>query len=418
MRNLLAITLLTCFAALLSAGSALADEPIVTSEPAAVDGPILGDGHVEPGHVNLLPRFWVEADYLLLWTKSQPLPSLVTTGPTSVLGPAGTPGVIGGFGTSTLLGGTPVRYDPGSGVRVLLGSWLDHDCCIGAEASYFFVDERGYQRSLSQPGVPGTNALSIPFFNPNIAQESSVAVAFPRAVSPIGGQVILSVSTRLQGWEANGIFKVIEKPHARTDLLVGYRQLALDEGLYFDTSSSNVGQADIFRTSDSFRCSNDFHGLQVGVRQQVYYHKIYFRGAAKLALGNMHQTTTIDGSLTTNDLVGLGGQTRTFRGGYLALPTNIGRVSTDRFAFIPEVTGGVGLHVTDCLRVTASYTFMYLTTVVRPGDQISRTINPTQGQAYTGNVNSTLTGPAVPTYPGRTTDYMIQGLNVGLEVRF
>src|SRR5262249_4847618 len=113
-----------------------------------------------------------------------------------------------------------------------------------------------------------------------------------------------------------------------------------------------------------------------------------------------------------------GGTLQRARGGYFVLPTNSGHFATDRFGFSPEATVGAGAQICDWMRVSVNYTFLYLSTVARPGDQLDRVINPTQGRAYTGDPNSVLVGPPRPMYQGRSNEYWMMGLSIGAEVRF
>lgn len=422
MRITLSITLGCCLAL---AGAARADEVVSLAPPLVAssmpESSALTDAHVSGGGHGL-PRFWAEADYLLVSAKAAPTPPLLTSGSSAVLGPNGFPGTLGGVGTTTVLGGSNLAFNPASGLRLTAGAWLNDDACYGLESSYFRVQERTELRSASSPGTPGSAPLAVPYFNAALQQESSVAIAFDQAVNPIAGGALLSVTTRIQGFELNGSCRLYEgsTPYlgARLDLLFGYRWIGLDENLYFDTASNVVGQANTFRTSDSFLCSNDFHGAQIGLREQVYFRRVYLRGTAKIAFGSMHQLTRADGSLLTGDFPGLAGNPQRFNGGYLVLPSNAGRSATDRFAWVPEATVGGGWHVCEWLRLNVSYTFLYLSTVARPGDQIDRVINPTQGPAYTGDPNAALQGPARPTYQGRSNEYWMQGVSVGAEVRF
>ena len=69
------------------------------------------------------------------------------------------------------------------------------------------------------------------------------------------------------------------------------------------------------------------------------------------------------------------------------------------FAVVPEVALNVAYQITDRISVFVGYTMLYVNDVVRPGNQIDRTINTTQN---------------VP-WVGETT---VQGLNVGLGLPF
>ena len=113
----------------------------------------------------------------------------------------------------------------------------------------------------------------------------------------------------------------------------------------------------------------------------------------KVALGDMQQQTRINGVLASNDFNGLG-PVQTFPGGYFALPTNSGTYTRDRFAVVPEANLSVGYQVNRVISVFAGYSFLYLSNVARPGEQIDRVINPSQGTAFTGTVPAPLVGPA------------------------
>jgi len=66
------------------------------------------------------------------------------------------------------------------------------------------------------------------------------------------------------------------------------------------------------------------------------------------------------------------------QGGLLALPSNIGTQTRNRFAVIPELGVKVGYQLTDHIRVYAGYNFLYASSVVRPGNQIDPVINRAQ----------------------------------------
>ncbi|HEV3261967.1 MAG TPA: BBP7 family outer membrane beta-barrel protein, partial [Gemmataceae bacterium] len=82
-------------------------------------------------------------------------------------------------------------------------------------------------------------------------------------------------------------------------------------------------------------------------------------------------------------------------------PTNIGTYSRDRFAVVPEATVRVGYELTEYLRASLGYTFLYCSEVVRPGDQIDR-----------------LLGPGHPAFFFSGTDFWAQGIDAQLEFRF
>ena len=70
----------------------------------------------------------------------------------------------------------------------------------------------------------------------------------------------------------------------------------------------------------------------------------------------------------------------------------------------PRVCFTVGRQIGDNLTVTVGYTFLYLSDVIRPGDQIDRTVN------FQTNDR--------PGVLFKETDFWLQGINVGLQWRF
>jgi hypothetical protein len=59
----------------------------------------------------------------------------------------------------------------------------------------------------------------------------------------------------------------------------------------------------------------------------------------------------------------------------LAQSTNIGTYSRTQAAFIPEAVVNLGYRVTPWATVTVGYNFVYVSEMVRPGNQIDTVIN-------------------------------------------
>src|SRR5262249_10097273 len=131
------------------------------------------------------------------------------------------------------------------------------------------------------------------------------------------------------------------------------------------------------------------------------------------ALGTTHEEVDIHGSTV---ITPAGGVPVATAAGVLALPTNSGHFSRDRFSVVPELGINVGYQVTDYLRVFVGYDFLYWSNVVRPGDVIDRTVNPPQIPSVQGV--GTLTGPARPAVLLKDTEFWAQGISFGLEFHF
>src|SRR5262249_28118375 len=164
----------------------------------------------------------------------------------------------------------------------------------------------------------------------------------------------------------------------RLDALAGFRYLDLNEGLGIAENLTVLPTVPVlggtnFVVADRFDTRNQFYGGQVGVRGEVSSGPLFATAAAKVALGDNHQSVDIAGfTRIASPRTGV----TTQPGGLLALPSNSGHFTRDRFAVVPEGSLGVGVQATERVRVSLSYSFLYWRSVARPGDQIDRGVNP------------------------------------------
>jgi len=364
--------------------------------------------------------FWVRPEYLLWRTRGMRLPPLVTTSPTGT--PAASAGVLGRTGTEILYGDEEVLDGSRSGFRLKGGMWLD--CCnwIGVEGEYLFLGEESESFAASSEGDP---ILARPFFNVLLNQQDSELVAFPGTVS---GEVTVQTETELQGAGARMRVNLCCEQLARDpcrqacgrcgsggghrlDGLVGYRWLQLDERLGIrEVLVSGTGQPQTdFDLRDQFETDNDFHGVDLGLLWEGYSDRWTLELLGKIALGNTHRVVRIDGSTVATT----GNVPVTNEGGLLALSSNIGQYSDDKFSVIPEFGATLGYCLTSHLRLTVGYTFLYWSHVVRPGDQVDLGVNtdllppPIETE-----------GPQRPAFAMNDTDYWAQGMNFGLDYRW
>jgi len=149
---------------------------------------------------------------------------------------------------------------------------------------------------------------------------------------------------------------------------------------------------------DHFGTRNQFSGGQVGAEFQYLGNCWFVGGSAKLAIGATHEVITIDGSTT---IFPPNGPPVELTGGNFATQ-QIGRYVKNRFALAPEAQLKVGYQITPCISAQIGYDFLYLTSVVRPGNQID---NNHEGVGHPG-------------VPFVNSSYWAQGLNLGLEFRF
>ena len=117
---------------------------------------------------------------------------------------------------------------------------------------------------------------------------------------------------------------------------------------------------------------------------------------------------SINGSNTLTEL----SVPTTTPGGFFAQPSNIGTYNQNSITFIPEFGATVEYQVSNHLKATAGYSFMYWNKVARPGDQIDTNVNTSQ------LLGGTLAGAATPHFNYVTTDFWAQGINVGFDFEY
>jgi hypothetical protein len=353
-------------------------------------------------------RIWASGEYLLWWIKNASLPPLVTASPAS------SGGILGMPGTTVLFGGTQ-ESQPFSGGRFDIGFWLDSCQTIGLDTEFFFLGSRGPSFINGAAGTPGSTFIARPFFDVLTGTENAEAVAAPGILS---GTVTANLRSSLWGIEENALCNLCCGCCYRIDLLAGFRYLQFNEDLDVREDLAvlpgvpGIGGTRI-ALGDDFNTRNEFYGGQIGAFAEFRKGNLFLDILGKVALGDDHEIVDIHGVTVFTPP---GGLPTPRTGGLLALPTNSGRFHRDEFAVLPEASVNVGYQVTDHMRAFVGYTFLYLSNVVRPGDQVDLGINATQLPTASGP--GTLVGPARPTFAFRDTDFWAQGINFGLEFRY
>ena len=105
-------------------------------------------------------------------------------------------------------------------------------------------------------------------------------------------------------------------------------------------------------------------------------------------------------------------------GGVFTQGSNIGSRARDSFCVIPELQLQAGVNLSSRLRAFVGYDFLYVSNVVRPGDQIDRTLNFTSNSAISGVSPPTLIGAPRPAPLFENSSFWAQGINIGIEFRF
>jgi hypothetical protein len=368
-----------------------------------------------------IERFWFSADYLLWWIRNRPLPTLVTTGPATGFG-----GVLGATGTEVLFGGTDLDYDDFSGGRFNGCFWIGANKCWGVEFGGFGLEERDVSFTASSDGN-GNPVIVRPFIDSTNNQETGSLVSFPGGFD---GTVSATSSARLWGLEGNAVCNVLHASCVRWDFLFGFRYLNFREDIDISDSKTFlpggsqavvgsfegalVPEGAILSRSDHFGTRNRFYGPQIGTRIEANYRRLSVAGMAKIAFGGSAQVVDISGQ-STLDVPGV--VMRTANGGLLALPSNSGKFEEGDATWIPEFNVNVGYWVTNNIRLSIGYNYLYWRDVLRAPDQINRTINPSEVPTLPQFSNPPDGAPA-PLPPFVKTTMWVQGITFGVELKY
>jgi hypothetical protein len=361
------------------------------------------------------PNCWVGVEYLFFRSKSGPLNT-----PLATASPAGGLALLGARGTQVVLGGQDFRFKDLSGVRVVAGGWFTDAQTVGIEANAFILPEK---HAIQGPVVATGDlpVLARPFFDPTINRQNVRLLSSPGLFA---GGIGADASSQVWGAELASVLRCWQRGCFTLDGLVGFKFLSLEESLQINDFSNSLGGTVNFAgrsflrpaatyTEDRIGTFNHFYGGLIGLRGSWHVQAFTFSLTGKLGIGSTNETVTLDGSTS---LVGPLPTPITAGGGFFATTNNPGRFTQSSFAVAPEGSFQFSAQITRHVSVNAGYTFIYLSRVVRPGDQLPTTIPPNQivtsptfGSAFrTGQLPVTM----------NQTDFFTHGLNIGFSYGF
>jgi hypothetical protein len=381
-------------------------------------------------------RFWLRAEYLAWWTNGMRLPPLVTTAPQGESPNLDNPNTTVLYGDETV--GTNMR----SGFRATIGTWLDPCHKYSIEFDYFTIGDQTNGFSLFSNG---DTVLGRPFYDVYDGRQAAQLVASTDVVQGTVGADVMSyfqsAGVTLGYNLCNGCNSCcddcddgsceetcdakcgrtcgVPSLHCcRTDLLVGFRYYDLTErvGVSEDllvTQSSSPFLGTTYVIHDNFRTRNQFYGSEIGLRTQLYRGRWSLDILTKIAMGNTHQTITING---TTDITPLGGSTQRLNEGILAVGTNSGTFQRDTLTLIPQLNLKLGYQLTCHWRAYIGYDILYWGAVARAADQIDLNVDPRNWPSELSP--SPTTGLPFPQFSGRTSSFWAQGISLGTEFRY
>jgi hypothetical protein len=391
--------------------------------PAAGSGwePVCSPGPAEPGPTRG-GMFTADMEYVLWFlANSNNAAPLATTGAFGSLGA----GVVGALGDAE-----HARREPASGARLAVGYWEVQDNCLvpdgirewGPEAVFFFVGQRS--ASLSNNSFPN---IVRPFFDLNNRQESAFIVAAPGLAT---GGITARAQASIWGAEANVWQNVVTDYFDSTcslNVMAGFRYLDLDQR--FDISSTSTFNQNLaafpaflpfagntLQVVDSFATHNHFYGGQVGLSAKWWpFSWMSTEAGAKLALGATGEDLTISGSQVRT----LPDSTRIVSpAGLLALRSNSGSFHANQFSQVPELTFKISARASSHLTFSGGFSALYWSRVLRPGQQIDRSLDITQIPNFPGAAGAVPTGLNQPGVPFRQSDLWVLGIQFGMEINW
>ncbi|HKI32159.1 MAG TPA: BBP7 family outer membrane beta-barrel protein [Gemmataceae bacterium] len=407
--------LLALGTALLLVGTTCAQAP--QAEPAAAPPltpmPVLSEEPPGPTHwwggAPAAPggQFWAEADYVVGWFSGDRLPVLVTASPA---GTARNVAGVGGVGTTAeLFGGGIVNDDARSGIHLGGGYWFCPEHTFGIEAGGLLLES---QASLFDASSNGTPFLARPFINATTGLPQAFLIASPGISSGSIGARAASGDF----YEAHIDLRenVVDWGWLRLDSLLGYRFYRYDEGLSIAQSRTNIlntRTGTVFASEDDFNTQNEFHGADMGFRTQLWWENFSLDLLTKCGVGSVNRTVKVLGETVTTIP---GSPTLVREGGLYALASNIGSAQGHDWTVLPELGATLGWQASHNVRVTLSYSLLWLDRIARAADQVDQVINPALIPPATG----TVTSGSRPAFVLDRADTWLQTLSLGVEFSY
>jgi hypothetical protein len=330
------------------------------------------------------------------------------------------PGALGQQGTQVAFGGGNASFGYIGGIRLETGVWFNARRTVGAEAGYFVLIQQSRQFADGSD-IFGNPVIGRPVID---AQSGGERAYLDSLTYQMIGNVNVVLRSEFQGANLDGVLNLIQTECLRLDGLLGFRYLSLAESLNITDQLTSlptgirtfaggpINLNDVLTDFDGFRVTNSFYGGSGGGRLYFVHERWILSGLGKIAYGPVQERATISGSTTFTDPNGV---QKTLPGGVLATTANIGNYYQSRWAVAPEAHMNIGYQITPRVTLRIGYSFLYLSNVARPGNQVSRVTSPNQipsDPAYGG------TGPTLPAFQFHTTTYWAQGINFGMDARF
>ncbi|MFG0290600.1 MAG: BBP7 family outer membrane beta-barrel protein [Rhodopirellula sp. JB044] len=320
--------------------------------------------------------FWARAEYVHLNINGQSAPALVTISTTGTIREDA--GVLGLNSTSILFGADELGDDERSGGRFEIGRYFGNSG-LGLSASILFADD--VDQNFSGDSV-AYGILARPFVDvsPGGLGNDAELVAFP---GELVGNIDIRSSTSFHAGDVLLRGMLISQPERELEGLFGYSYIRLDDDLSIHDFKRVIGGGGglavntTLDETDRFATDNNFHGAAFGVRGRTCFGPWSLATTMKLGLGVTSSTLTASGSTTTSVPIAGGTDVSTRNTGLLVQDTNAGSRDHDEFAVAPEIRLVLDRRFNRDWSFSVGYHFLYLSRVLRAGEQIDPLLNLT-----------------------------------------
>ncbi len=372
--------------------------------PAEPQRPVVHDTHLGPPD-----PVWFGGDFLTYWFKPAQPPVLVAVTPP-------------GQSAAPVIGGRDYEFGPARGGRLEAGAWLDDRHTVGLALSGFLTEQKSAFAAVNSDPT-GSPLFVRPFIDALLAQPAQFLVSNPGLLA---GGTFVAMGARLAGADLLAYRNLYYYRGTSVDFLAGGQYLDLDEYLSVTQVTRPIDGGAValndvlyhgdggpaLTVADRFRTRNQFWGGVLGFRSEYHLGPAFVGLTVRGGIGNNHQTVDIDGV----SAVAVPGVSP-LPGGLLALQgANLGRRVSNRMAVLGEVNAKAGLQVSQSLRLTVGYDFLYVNAVARPGEQIDPIVNPRL--VPTSTTFGSVSGLTSPVRTAARDDWYAHGFTVGMELRY
>lgn len=350
--------------------------------------------------------------------------SMKISAPMITSGPIGSAARIGEDGTTVLFGGDNVRYGPIPSLRLNMGIW-DETRCWGWNASAFITEQHAEVDRFDAP-ITGRTVLARPIVNVLTGVPDSIIVANPPA---FGGSALGYANLQSGGAELNLMRNWAYYDRFKLTGLAGFRWYNLNEEVRVDTTAvvpgADPNDPSIRTISDRFLTRNNFYGGQAGATVEVRRGRWFTEATGKVAAGFTHEQLKQSGFTQFSGPALPGEQiardpttTTTIPYGAYVLESNSGTFTDKEFAWMPEFNLKIGYQWTQRFSTFFGYDALYISKVVRAGEQVNPNINPTLLPISDVFNPQFPFGPPEPSLIFKKSDFFMQGFTFGAMYRY